>query len=145
MLFTNNNNYMILGCTLELLLFGLGLSYKFKKDNEEKIMIKKEAFDNKLSALRAQMNPHFIFNSLSSIQHLISMNNKASALNYLTKFSRLMRNLLESSIETTVVLSEEIKHWTPTWNWNPCDLTELSNTTYRWMMHWMWMRWRCRL
>lgn len=109
MLFTDNNNYMILGCTIELLLFGLGLSYKFKKDNEEKIMIKKEAFDNKLSALRAQMNPHFIFNSLSSIQHLISVNNKASALNYLTKFSRLMRNLLESSIETTVVLSEEIK------------------------------------
>ena len=59
--------------------------------------------------LRAQMNPHFIFNSLNSIQHLITNNDKASALKYLTKFSNLIRQVLESSISLNVVLAEEIK------------------------------------
>lgn len=59
--------------------------------------------------LRAQMNPHFIFNSLNSIQHLITNNEKQSALKYLTKFSNLLRQILESSINLNVVLAEEIR------------------------------------
>ena len=59
--------------------------------------------------LRAQMNPHFIFNSLNSIQHLITNDDKQSALKYLTKFSSLLRQVLESSINLNVVLAEEIK------------------------------------
>lgn len=59
--------------------------------------------------LRAQLNPHFIFNALSSIQHLIAGNDKSSALNYLGKFSRLLRQVLDNASETTVVLAEEIK------------------------------------
>jgi tetratricopeptide (TPR) repeat protein len=59
--------------------------------------------------LRTQLNPHFIFNALSSIQHLITGNEKSSALNYMGKFSRLLRQVLDNSAETTVTLSEEIK------------------------------------
>ncbi len=108
MLFTKDRHYMMLGSVAELLLFGLGLNYKMRKDGEEKILLKQTAYDNQISALRAQMNPHFIFNSLSSIQHLITSGNKESAIKYLNKFSLLMRNLLESSIEAKIVLSEEI-------------------------------------
>lgn len=63
--------------------------------------------ENKM--LRAQINPHFIFNSLSSIQHFITDDKKAAALKYLTKFSHLLRQILESSISGNVLLREELK------------------------------------
>jgi tetratricopeptide (TPR) repeat protein len=59
--------------------------------------------------LRAQMDPHFIFNSLNSIQHFITLNDKTSALHYLAKFSRLIRQMLENSINTIVTVADEIK------------------------------------
>ncbi|MDN4166266.1 tetratricopeptide repeat protein [Cytophagales bacterium LB-30] len=59
--------------------------------------------------LRAQINPHFIFNSLSSIQHFITGDDKHAALKYLTKFSHLLRQVLESSINGNVLLREELK------------------------------------
>lgn len=59
--------------------------------------------------LRAQMNPHFIFNSLSSIQHLINSNDRKGALTYLSKFSKLLRQVLESSINISLPLKEEIE------------------------------------
>lgn len=59
--------------------------------------------------LRAQMNPHFIFNSLNSIQYLITTNDRVNALKYLTKFSKLLRQVLESSINISLVLREEIE------------------------------------
>jgi LytS/YehU family sensor histidine kinase len=59
--------------------------------------------------LRAQINPHFIFNSLSAIQHFITTNDKVSALKFLSKFSTLLRQMLEQSIHVQVVLAEEIK------------------------------------
>lgn len=108
MLFTLDKNYMITGATIEVLLFGLGLNYKLKMANQEKIFLEQTAYENKISALRAQMNPHFIFNSLNSIQHLIISDKKEAAIKYLNKFSMLMRNLLESSIEKSILLSEEI-------------------------------------
>jgi tetratricopeptide (TPR) repeat protein/two-component sensor histidine kinase len=59
--------------------------------------------------LRAQMNPHFIFNAINSIQHFITENDKVSALKFLNKFSTLLRQVLESSTDVNVLLSEEIK------------------------------------
>jgi sensor histidine kinase YesM len=108
MLFTLNKNYMIAGAVFEALLFGLGLAYKLKEAHQEKLRLEQTVFKNKISALRAQMNPHFIFNSLNSIQHLIIANKREAAVKYLNKFSLLMRNLLETSIEKSIVLSEEI-------------------------------------
>lgn len=64
--------------------------------------------------LRAQMDPHFIFNSLNSIQHLITINDKTSSLMYLSKFSKLVRRVLENSVNTQVPLADEItllKHY----------------------------------
>ncbi|WPP50757.1 tetratricopeptide repeat protein [Catalinimonas niigatensis] len=64
--------------------------------------------------LRAQMDPHFIFNSLNSIQHFITTNDKTSALKYLSKFSKLIRRVLENSVNTQVPVADEItllKHY----------------------------------
>ncbi len=106
--FFGNPICMIAGSAIEITIFALGLSYKIQQEHKEKIHYQKESFINNNKALRAQINPHFIFNSLNSIQNLILSNKKESAVKYLNKFSLLMRNLLESSIETSVILSEEI-------------------------------------
>jgi hypothetical protein len=58
--------------------------------------------------LLAQMNPHFIFNSLNSVQKYIMDNEKESAHNYLQMFASLMRKVLENSSQPTITLSEEI-------------------------------------
>ncbi|EDP69759.1 possible sensor protein [Flavobacteriales bacterium ALC-1] len=105
----NNKIYFIIGTSIEIVIFAFGLVYKIFTEHIDKLNFQQQATLNKNKALRAQINPHFIFNSLSSIQHLVTNNNRVSALIYLSKFSRLTRNILESSIETNAVLSEEIK------------------------------------
>jgi ligand-binding sensor domain-containing protein len=59
-------------------------------------------------ALRAQMNPHFIFNTLSSIQHYISNNDTYAALKYLSKFAKLMRRIMDNSKQQMIPVAEEI-------------------------------------
>ena len=60
------------------------------------------------SALRSQMNPHFIFNALNTIQSYIYSNDKKSAGNYLGKFSELIRKVLDNSNKHEISLEEEI-------------------------------------
>jgi two-component sensor histidine kinase len=62
-----------------------------------------------MQALRSQMNPHFIFNSLNSINQFILQNDKAQASEYLTKFSRLVRLILQNSQATLVPLESELE------------------------------------
>ncbi len=61
-----------------------------------------------LQALRSAMNPHFIFNAFNSIQYFISHNDRLNAINYLSKFSKLVRGILSSSNQTKIKLSEEL-------------------------------------
>jgi sensor histidine kinase YesM len=73
-----------------------------------------ENFSNKLmemelKALRGQMNPHFIFNSLNSIQYFILKKEPKEAYKYLSKFSGLMRKILQNSRERFISLSEEVE------------------------------------
>ncbi|AEM70723.1 putative signal transduction histidine kinase [Allomuricauda ruestringensis DSM 13258] len=107
--FIPNKYYMMGGSILEIIIFSLGLAYKIKLEYDGKLELQKEVSLKEISVKRAQMNPHFFFNSLSSIQHLILINNKTAALNYLTKFGKLARNVLESSYQTTVTLADEIE------------------------------------
>jgi tetratricopeptide (TPR) repeat protein len=58
--------------------------------------------------LRQQMNPHFIFNTLNSIQYYMYQHDKLATNNYLTKFSNLMRKVLENSQHTSIPLSDEL-------------------------------------
>ena len=61
------------------------------------------------SALRSQMNPHFIFNALNTIQGFVYFNDKKSASGYLGKFSHLIRKILDSSNKQIITLEEEIE------------------------------------
>lgn len=62
-----------------------------------------------LRSLRSQMNPHFIFNSLNSIHRYIWSNNQDEASDYLTKFSKLMRMILDNSQHTFIPLNRELE------------------------------------
>ncbi len=58
--------------------------------------------------LRQQMNPHFIFNTLNSIQYYMYQHDKLATNNYLTKFSSLMRKVLENSQHTSIPIRDEL-------------------------------------
>jgi tetratricopeptide (TPR) repeat protein len=62
-----------------------------------------------MQALRAQMNPHFIFNSLNSINRFILQNNRSQASEYLTKFSKLVRMILQNSQAALIPLESELE------------------------------------
>lgn len=74
----------------------------------EKERLQKELVSTKLETLRSQMNPHFTFNALNSIQNLILKNDKHEAYNYLTKFSSLIRENLHLSTKNFVVFEQEL-------------------------------------
>lgn len=74
-----------------------------------KAELKTRIAENKMSALVAQMNPHFIFNSLQSINSYILQNNRQQASEYLGRFSRLMRMILENSRNSSHPLQNEIE------------------------------------
>lgn len=65
--------------------------------------------EGELKALRAQINPHFIFNCLNSIHHFIQSQEPKQASEYLIKFSKLIRYVLESSTKNWVTLEEELE------------------------------------
>jgi len=62
-----------------------------------------------LKSLRSQMNPHFIFNALNSVNSFIASNDERTANRYLTDFSKLMRSVLENSEEDFISLAKEIE------------------------------------
>ena len=94
-----------------LLLFSLAVFYFIRR---RITTIRKEASLNQriaeteMQALRAQMNPHFIFNSLNSIENFIMLNEKRQASDYLNKFSRLVRSILDSSRNELVPLARDM-------------------------------------
>lgn len=84
---------------------------QFTKEKQillEKAELDKELVISKIENLRSQMNPHFIFNALNSIQEYIVMNEKGLASSFLVKFSRLIRIYLEHSRKNEVPLEEEL-------------------------------------
>lgn len=69
----------------------------------------KQKAELELQMLRTQLNPHFIFNCISSIDGLIQNNERHNATNYLNKFAKLMRSVLENPGENTVPISKDIE------------------------------------
>jgi tetratricopeptide (TPR) repeat protein len=94
--------YSLVGGVL-LLLFAAYLMYKY---------IKQQRLANNLLALkslRSQMNPHFIFNALNSVNSFIATNDERTANKYLSDFSKLMRAVLENSEQDFIPLENEIE------------------------------------
>jgi len=110
--------YFLIGAFVSGLVFAF-YSYKLKQTLKQKLLIaEKEWLKNEteqqltqleMKALRAQMNPHFIFNCLNSINRFIVVNDNESASEYLTKFSRLIRQVLDNSRGEKVGLATEIE------------------------------------
>jgi len=107
-------NNTAIGIGVFLLLFSVFgyLLYKRKRDAEQQKEIadfKAEMAEIKLKALRSQMNPHFIFNSLNSISDYLLKNNVTKANEYLVKFSKLTRAILENSEKKWIPLEEDLE------------------------------------
>lgn len=81
---------------------------RIKRNERKKMEMEKRMAMVELKALRSQMNPHFMFNTMSSIQHYITLNDTESALTYLSKFSRLMRRILDNSKRARIPIKDEI-------------------------------------
>lgn len=94
-----------------LIIFGIYLWQLRRKRAKERLQhaFEKVLAEVEMKALRAQMNPHFLFNSLNSINNFILKSDQRSASEYLTKFSWLMRLILQNSKEKTVSLAKELE------------------------------------
>jgi sensor histidine kinase YesM len=84
---------------------------ELEREREEKLMARyeKQLTESEMSALRLQMNPHFIFNALNSIRYYILKEDSEKASDYITSFSKLLRMILQHSKQTSVKLSEELE------------------------------------
>ena len=82
--------------------------FVFSRQRRE-MAVQREKVELEMRALRAQINPHFIFNCLNSIHHFILENETRLAGDYLVKFSYLMRRVLENSLQEMVSLEEDLK------------------------------------
>ncbi len=101
-LYTRN---IIIGTLLFLIIFMLAGSYSIFKSFREKRTANQLLA---IKSLRGQMNPHFIFNALNSVNQYISQNDERAANKYLSDFSKLMRAVMETSKHDLISLSEEL-------------------------------------
>lgn len=103
------------------LMYGLGglvvliivIGFLFLRTSRLRSRQRLEDMNHKVSTLtqknlRTQMNPHFIFNTLNSIQYYVFQNDKIASNNYMTKFAKLIRKTLENSEHPAIPISEEI-------------------------------------
>lgn len=102
-LYTRN---IIIGSLIFLLTFMfIGVYYILKSSKEKRRANQLLA----IKSLRGQMNPHFIFNALNSVNHYISQNDERAANKYLSDFSKLMRSVMETSKHDLISLNEELE------------------------------------
>jgi ligand-binding sensor domain-containing protein len=101
---------LVIGCCTGTILTVVNYRIaKIKKKQKEELDRKVEISKIELKALRSQMNPHFIFNSLNSIQHYIFNTKSDEAIKYLSKFARLVRTILNNSNKPTVTVGEDLE------------------------------------
>ncbi len=90
-------------------LMELEVRYEAEKKKQEAEMLRLQGYKLQLKALRAQMNPHFMYNALNAIQHFITSNETGPASKYLARFAQLMRRSLEYSNYEHIPLEKEIE------------------------------------
>jgi two-component sensor histidine kinase len=113
-----NRTKIVLNWILVILLIAGGVTglyffirYRFRvtlKKEKERLELANKLLENDLRIHRALMNPHFIFNALNSLHNHILTNNTDVASDYLVKFSRLIRKILDSNMTDTISLETEI-------------------------------------
>lgn len=112
------NRALALGLAFMVIIGAILVWYNRKLSTKNKDLVKKNKIieevtqkiaETEITALRSQMNPHFIFNCLNSIKLYSLENDSQSASDYLTKFSRLIRLVLENSRSEKVTLENELE------------------------------------
>lgn len=116
------NLMILLGLLFVILLstiYVLFNRFKIKKQNEflkeklleaeKTILAEKKASQSELKAFKSQMNPHFFYNALNTVQSYILSNDKKLAISYLSKFSSLTRSILEMTEKESISIEDEIK------------------------------------
>ena len=88
---------------------GIGIYRNRTQQLKKEIEFQKQLSETERQALRSQMNPHFIFNSLNAIQGFIAQGDKTSANRYLSRFAKLIRSALQHSRVTKVPLEDDVK------------------------------------
>lgn len=94
---------------LQLMMTEANIQLEKQKREQEVSQLNQQKTELELQALRAQMNPHFIFNCLNSINRFIIKNDATKAADYLTKFAKLIRIVLEQSGKSFISLEDELK------------------------------------
>jgi sensor histidine kinase YesM len=94
----------------ESLFIAFALAYKNKKIQDKTIELEQKLNASKVSALRAQINPHFIYNCLNALNKFLLNNENDAANYYLIKFSKLIRNALNFSKNDLITLEEELDY-----------------------------------
>jgi len=100
----------IIAASLLIIIIAALVYFRNKNKKEtEKIKSEKEILELEQKLLLSQMNPHFIFNSLNSINTFLLLNDSKTTSKYLTDFAKLMRLILESSSKELISIENEIK------------------------------------
>lgn len=120
----NHSTFIAIGlgvlATLAIIIFLLVLSRRKKAQEAEKVRLEliasqkqlaleKQYRDSELKAIKAQMNPHFIYNVLNSIQEVVLTNDRSRASDYIATFADLMRSYLDRSSQQYIPLNEEVQ------------------------------------
>jgi hypothetical protein len=103
---------LALGFILLVLVIYLFIRHRLKvtlKKEKERLELYNIVLETELRVNRALMNPHFVFNSLNALQNFILKNENDRANNYLVKFSKLMRKILENNMSDVITLEFEIE------------------------------------
>ncbi len=100
---------MILACLLTIYFFIKNRITKIKSEEASKTENYKKLAEVELKAMRAQMNPHFMFNTLNSIQEIVLNKDDRTARIYLADFALMMRMILENSTQKTISLEKELE------------------------------------
>ena len=86
--------------------------YRIREIKKKEALItafNKQLSETEMKALRAQMNPHFLFNTLNAIKLYVQKNDQEQAVGYLTDFAKLIRQVLQNSASTLIPLTAELE------------------------------------
>ena len=83
---------------------------RIRAEEQEKNELQQKILETKMEALRSQMNPHFTFNALNTIQYYFLKNNVQEGLHFLTSFSKLIRQTIENASKESILLEEELDY-----------------------------------
>lgn len=102
-------NFLLpIGTATEMMLFSFGLGYRINLSRREKTQLRQQRAEAETRALRAQMNPHFVFNCMNAIDYYILSQQPDRASAFLQRFSQLIRNVLEQSRYEQILVTDEL-------------------------------------